>query len=136
MAEVIKTHCVNELNEELCLKAVDEPGQGNACHRYQIRPRELSTFDATTDPVRASRLMRACCDIEFQDGPIKEVGVNGISNEVLLAVVRHRLQGFQSGPYACETNRQALDAVKLAMEAMHSRTRDRQNRGVEGTHEV
>ena len=136
LPEVITTHAVNGLNKELIVIVHDPPGQGNACHRYQIRPRELSTFDATTDPKRASRLMRACCDIEFQNGPIHEAGVNGISNEVLLAIVCHRLEGFQAGPYACETNQRALGNVIAAMDALHERTKERVSRGVEGTHTV
>jgi hypothetical protein len=52
---------------------------------------------------------------------------------VLLAVVRDRLECFQRGPFACDTNQQALDHVVAAMESLHSRTKERVVRGVEGT---
>lgn len=131
----LTSHKVNGLNESLSATVCDEPGQGNACHVYKINPPELDTFDVCTDPQRGSRLMRACCDIRFQNGPINEVGVNGISNEVLLAIVEDRLTGFQSGQYACRENAIALTKIQEAMMWLQKRTRDRLARGVEGTNQ-
>ena len=116
----ITTHEVNGLNEALTITVMDEPGQGNACHEYRIE---------VHGPVIS------VCDIHFQNGPIKEVGVNGISNEALLAIVRDRLEGFQGGPFACLGNQYAIESVKWAMEALSRRTRKRVERGVEGTNE-
>ena len=128
----LTSHKVNGLNEALRIEVLDEPGQGNACHHYTIRPVEIHTFPAESDPPRASRLMRACSDIRFQDGPIQESGVNRISNEALLAVVEDRLLGFQSGQYACRENAIALTKLQEAMMWLQKRTRDRMARGVEG----
>jgi hypothetical protein len=121
----IETHAVNGLNEALILTVLDEPGQGGACHQYLIQADESKV--TLKDGVTVS------CLIQFQNGPIKEHGVNGISGEVLLAVVRDRLECFQRGPFACDTNQQALDHVVAAMESLHSRTKERVVRGVEGT---
>lgn len=129
----IETHKVNGLNEELEVQVLDRPGQGNACHAYRICVPMLDP--AESHPAENSRRARTYCDIKFQNGPIKEFGVNGISNEALLAVVRDRLEGFQAGAFACETNQQALDSVVAAMGALHSRTIERSSRGVEGTNE-
>lgn len=71
--------------------------------------------------------------IEFQKGPIGEVGVNGISNETLLAIVEDRLDGFQRTPFACTENANALVAIRQALANLHQRTRSRMARGVEGT---
>ena len=74
--------------------------------------------------------------IKFQDGPIKEVGINGIQNEDLLEVLIDRLEYLQEkdgGKYACEENDTALHCVKAARKALVIRTRNRVNRGVEGT---
>ena len=123
----LTSHKVNELNEALRIEVLDEPGQGNACHVYGItsdEPREASQPPAVTLPIR------------FQDGPIGEVGVNGISQEALLAIVEDRLLGFQSGPYSCRENAIALTKIQEAMLWLHKRTRDRLARGVEGTHQV
>jgi hypothetical protein len=75
-------------------------------------------------------------DFSFQHGPIKEVGTNGITHEALIEVLIDRLEGFQSGGYACLENQQALDALQVAKSALRTRTKARVARGVEGTHEV
>ncbi len=116
----IETHKVNGLNDAIEITVLDEPGPGNACHAYNIRG---------GDPVG----FQFGCDIRFQKGPVKEAGFNGISNESLLAVVRDRLEGFQSGPFACDANATALDAVTEAMDVLHARTRERMERNVEGS---
>lgn len=72
--------------------------------------------------------------ISFQNGPIKEVGFTGNTQEALLAVLIDRLEGFQAGPYKCHDNQLALDAIQTARLFLHKRTLDRLGRGVEGTH--
>jgi hypothetical protein len=67
---------------------------------------------------------------------VQEAGVNGISNEALLAIVEDRLLGFQAGPYSCRENAVALTKVQEAMMWLQKRTLDRVKRGVEGTHVV
>ena len=47
-------------------------------------------------------------EIHFQEGPIKEVGINGVNNEDLLLMVITRLEAFQNSDYRCEENQQAL----------------------------
>jgi len=123
----LTSHRVNGLNEQIDIFAVDEPGQGNACHHYQIEPVERHG----EEPDNVIKVNP--CDIRFQNGPIAEAGVNGISNESLLAVVEDRLLGFQSGPFACRENAIALTKIQEAMRWLHKRTRDRMARGVEGT---
>lgn len=71
----------------------------------------------------------------FQNGAIAEVGVNGVMNENLLAIVIDRLQGFQNGPYACSQNQDALEACMVALDALKERTQIREGAGVEGTME-
>lgn len=98
------------------LLVLDEPGSGGANHRYQIG---------------IGRTFRTL--IEFQNGPINEVGNNGLTNEALLAIVIDRLQGFQSGPFKCRENAVALTKLEEAMMWLQKRTRERMARGVEGT---
>ena len=126
----IHTHKVNGMNEAIGITVMDDPGQGNACHEYLITvpipPKDLP--DTLVD--------RGGYPIHFQNGAIGKVGVNGISDEALLAVVRDRLEGFQSGEYACDTNQSALDSICASMDALHSRTKERMECRVEGTHKV
>ena len=120
----LTSHKVNGLNEALRIEVLDEPGQGNACHVYGITSDEPRSAD--TPPA-------VMCPVRFQNGPIQEYGVNGISNEALLAIVEDRLAGFQSGQYACRENAIALTKLQEAMMWLQKRTRDRVARGVEGT---
>lgn len=115
----ITSHKVNGLNEALKIEVLDEPGLGDACHNYRVS----SVTPLLMHPI----------EINFQKNPIQEVGVNGISMEALLAIVVDRLEGFQSGEYACEENQHALDSVRSALIALKIRTRERCERGVEGT---
>lgn len=72
--------------------------------------------------------------VSFQNGPIAEVGVNGQTQEVYLAILIHRLECFQAGPFKSEFNDNALRHLKEARMWLLERTRERMNRNVEGTH--
>ena len=74
--------------------------------------------------------------IHFQEGPIKENGVNGVANEDLLVMVIRRLQGFQDSPYSCRENAMAITKLEEALLWLRKRTMGRENRGVEGTNAV
>jgi hypothetical protein len=117
----LAAHRVNECNDGLRIEVVDEPGHGGACHHYRIT--------VTGNPNVTSET-----DIHFQNGPIKEVGTNGLTHEALLAVLIDRLESFQLGPFACPENRKALGHLHSAMQALYEWTRARMARGVEGTH--
>lgn len=106
---------------------VDERGPGNANHVYEIGP--AKQVDPGTDADFRQR-------IEFQNGPVKESGVNGIHNEDLIAIVIDRLDGFQSGEYACEANQGAKLSLEMAMTFLCGRTNARKARGVEGTSQL
>lgn len=125
MGREITSHRVNGLNEALLINVLDQPGQGNACHEYQI----IRDTHGNGDEYDQVEL----CNIKFQNGPILEAGVNGISGEALLAIVEDRLIGFQSGQFACRENAIALTKIQEAMMWLYKRTRDRMARGVEGT---
>ena len=117
----LTSHKVAGLNEALRVKVTDEPGQGNACHKYHVTPMTGN----------AEGLL-----IEFQNGPLQEtVHPNGLSNEVLLAIVEDRLLGFQSGEFACRENALALTKLQEVLMWLHKRTHNRMSRGVEGTNE-
>jgi len=73
-------------------------------------------------------------DIHFQEGPIKECGVNGVMNEDLIAMVVIRLEHFQKSEFSCRDNAMAITKLEEAMLWLRKRTMARENRGVEGTH--
>lgn len=73
--------------------------------------------------------------INFQNGPIKEVGeVNGVMNEDLIAIVIDRLQGFQESEFKCRENAIAITKLEESLLWLRKRTMDRERRGVLGTH--
>jgi hypothetical protein len=122
----ITSHKVNGLNEAIKIDVLDEPGSGGANHIYRLRVGAKPAPDG-------GDFYSDEQTIQFQDGPIAEVGVNGISQEALLAIVEDRLKSFQSGQYSCRENAIALTHVQDAMHWLHHRTRERSARGVEGT---
>ena len=103
---------------QLTIQVTDEPGAGGANHRYKVHGPTGSHFGHW--------------NIDFQNGPIAEAGVNGITMEALLAIVIDRLRSFQAGPYASPENAQALLFCKAALAQLHFRTKGRLARGVEG----
>lgn len=100
-----------------------DPQAGNMSHDYNV------TLPApiTLDGVETSEFR-----LHFQHGPIKEVGVNGITNEALLAIVIDRLNGAQEGPFKCRENALAITKLEEASLWLAKRTLDRMARGVEG----
>lgn len=130
----ITSHIVNPANDQIEIVVNDEPGAGGANHRY-----EVTGFDTDTNPSKENpegfRHRKSRDVILFQNGPINEVGVNGITHEVLLAILIDRLEGFQAGPYACRENTLALTKLQEAQMWLQKRTRERMERGVEGSHE-
>ena len=125
----ITDHVVNPVNDTLWVRVDDEPGQGGAHHAYVI-----GGFDTTNN--EASDHVHHWTDIVFQNGPINENGVNGITQEVLLAIVADRLRSFQKGPFSCKANACALTHVEEALHWLQQRTIERMRRGVEGTNVV
>lgn len=73
------------------------------------------------------------CTIHFQEGPIKECGVNGVCNEDLIAMVIRRLESFQNSDYKCRENACAITKLEEALMWLRKRTNDREIRNVEGT---
>ena len=115
MTRRIVDHIINPTNDTLVIEVTDEPGAGGANHRY-----EVSGFGGTMV-------------VEFQNGTIAESGVNGVTQEVLLAIVADRLRSFQAGPFSCRENALALTKVEEAQHWLQQRTLQRMRRGVEGT---
>ncbi|KGO12774.1 ABC transporter ATPase [Clostridium botulinum] len=101
---------------------LDDKGLGGANYVYMICKKDKDILDSVL------------VDINFQKGPRKEgSSTNGILDTDLLEIVRHRLQGFQEGPYACEYNEKALKHIEEALMWLNRRVEDRIERDVLGT---
>lgn len=123
MARHLTTHQINPLNtEHIKVTADDDAGPGGASHHYTVNVDSGQTGWSL--------------GIHFQKGPVKEAGINGVTDEALFAILIDRLQGFQKGPYSCRENAVALTHLETALLWLQHRTRARQARGVEGTSAV
>ena len=109
---------------QLKLNVLDLPGAGGANHEYAI------SWEGTVPGGPDSSIQ-----ISFQNGPIKEFGVNGITQEALLAIVIDRLRSFQAGPFSCRANAIALTKIEESLMWLKRRTVARIKRGVEGTNQ-
>ena len=119
---------------QLRISVLDEPGQGGANHLYQIEG--FNTQKNKSDPfVERYGKPSDHTTVLFQNGPIGEFGVNGITQEALLAIVIDRLRSFQAGPFSCRDNAIALTHCEDALMRLQRRTRERIKRGVEGTNQ-
>jgi hypothetical protein len=131
MSRELTDHKVNPANDRLTVRVIDEPGSGGANHAYMIEG-----FDNTANPSDVDDMDANQCLILFQNGPINEVGVNGITHEALLAIVADRLRSFQQGPFSTRYNALALTHIEEAQNWLNRRTLERMRRGVEGTHKT
>lgn len=103
-----------------------DPDSGNMSHDYEIR----GPLGESSERAPASYEPHAF--LHFQHGPIAEHGVNGITNEALIAIVIDRLNGAQEGRFKCRENAIAITKLEEASLWLAKRTLDRMARGVEG----
>lgn len=95
----------------------EEQFTNNAPHSFEVRTNDGELL----------------ADIHFQEGPIKEVGINGVNNEDLIAMVICRLENFNNSPFRSRDNSMAVTKLEEALLWLRKRTVGRENRGVEGT---
>jgi len=120
----ITEHKTNECNEAITITADErDPKYGNMSHNYSIR--WVGSNGLEVDQL-----------LQFQCGPIGEVGTNGITHEVLIAIMLDRMDGAQSGLFASAWNEVARFCLSAALAAFKGRTSERVKRGVEGTNVV
>ena len=104
--------------------ALDIKGNGGANHLYAIYSKEVG--------IDGNSIFSK--EIQFQNGARKESGsIHGVLDTDLLEIVRHRIQCFQSGPFATEYNQKALEHIEIALMYLNRRVEDRIERNVLGT---
>lgn len=123
--------------DPLRILVIDQPGSGNANHAYLITGMaglmDNASTDMTMSYLEGEEIPRdETIGILFQQGPIPDHGINGVTIESLMEICIDRLNGFQAGPFACDENQRALDHLKASQQVLLERTRARVARGVEG----
>lgn len=81
-------------------------------------------------------------DIRWQNGPLT-VGAGGVRRpangafvEGVIEAAIGRIEHYQESRFHCLANAVALGHLRAALDVLHERTRDREDRGVEGSHVV
>lgn len=125
----LTTRQINPLNDNITIKAdTPNPNNGNASHHYVMCLGDPDVGYEDEEVIYNS--------IDFQDGPIKESGYNGFTNEALLEIVLDRLRAFQTSPFACRENAIAITHIEDGYNRLIERTQKRVQQGVEGTHNL
>lgn len=77
--------------------------------------------------------------ISWQNGPLgrgeNRQEPNGAFVETIIAIAIDRLMYYQRSDFSCKENANAIGALRVAWSHLRDRTAERENRGVEGTHE-
>lgn len=79
--------------------------------------------------------------IGWQNGPLKVFGCerkkpNGAFVDNIIKAVLDRLEFYQTTKFECNSNSDAIDHLKAALQCLEDRSSDRIERSVEGTHKV
>lgn len=110
----------DEFTQENTKVAVVDDINFNAYHNYAVLDKDNNVIQ----------------EVHFQEGPIKENGLNGIFMEDLMLMCVDRLEHFQDSEFACYENAEAIQGIMTAIKALRKRTNKRKERGVEGTSAV
>ena len=68
----------------------------------------------------------------IQNGPIKEVGINGCQVDTIIHAAKKILEGLNA-KFPSEYNELAINKLGMALAHLAERTKNREQRGVEGT---
>lgn len=104
------------LNEKTILSHEDN-FKFNAPHYFEVRDKEEGLLGK----------------VHFQEGPIKEYGINGITESDLIAMLINRLEHFQNSIYKSRENEYAIKSLTEALMWLNHRTLRRTAEGTEGT---
>ncbi len=99
----------------------------------------VNTFDENGNPSGGS-VIGVGLDILWQNGPLgrraDRVIPNGAFCDTVLEAVKQRLEFYQGSKFKCDENALAIKHIEDAITALAVRTANREERKVEGTHEV
>ena len=78
--------------------------------------------------------------ISWQHGPLgrdeNRIEPNGAFVEDIIAATIDRLTFYQDSKFKCIENESAIDSLCDALNVLENRTKDREERKVEGTHQI
>jgi hypothetical protein len=100
---------------------------------------ESHQFSDTNGNPEGGQTFAPGLSIAWQRGPLgrgeDRQAPNGCFVETVIEAAIDRLEFYQRSKFACEENALALEHLRRAAIALHERTRKRESRNVEGTHQ-
>ncbi len=109
---------------------MDDPDrQTGGNYNYRVLVRKHGQWE----PLAAIKFQKGPTKETLLNGDVRDVGLNGLTHEALLAIVLDRLERFQTGTFACEENAKAGKKIKEALKILGERVKDRVKRGVHDT---
>lgn len=123
-------HKNNKFNRDcIAVTTADVRQSDNANHAYKIAVYPAFDENGCREPDVAPITE---VTLQFQNGGLKDVGPNGITDQALLAIVLDRLRGFNDGPFRSRENSVMITKIEEALMWGEKRGNDRSRRGVEG----
>ncbi len=100
------------LDDAVEVMSMDRPGPGGLCHQYEF-------YAAKEDGVGM-----AIGSLHFQEGRVKEVGVNGVQTEAIMSIMIDRLRTLYASEKATGREKCALMHLLKAREALTTEAPD------------
>lgn len=94
-------------------------GEMTAAHSHNRY--DVAGLDTESNTFRLDLEAQQVLTVLFQDGNPATVGRNGHTLESLLEIAKHRLETFQTGPFACEENAAVVKLLAQSLDILYSR---------------
>jgi len=100
----------------------------------RVKPSDMSwdDFDKLRDefPINITERTNTI-SFKIQNGPVKEVGVNGCQVDTIIETAKIMIEGLNK-KFPCRDNSMVITKLDEALFWLINRKKDRENRGVEG----
>ena len=104
------------------------------------QPFEAKNYDDENGNPAGGYVRDVGLEINWQNGPLgrgaERIEPNGAFVETVIAAAIQRIEYYNAGPFWCRENSLAITYLKEALHWLNHRTAAREERGVEGTHNV
>ena len=99
----------------------------------------VNTTDENGNPT-GGHVKAVGIEINWQNGPLgrgsERAEPNGAFVETVIAAALQRIEYYQASKFKCLSNENAIKHLQIALNWLDIRTKEREEREVEGTHKV
>lgn len=126
---VANDYIIVEAGDELTDKQIKGEGKSHASYNFFVKSVRGGEWSKSLNV----RFHQGPLLEENPDGSVRQLPVQGVTNEAVLAMVLDRLEVFQKGKFACNQNQFAIERIKEAIDALKAREAERFKAGIVGT---